>query len=43
VVIEATRNNGRMTVVLALSYGGQDEIVRIARQIARAVRKSVRS
>jgi undecaprenyl diphosphate synthase len=37
-VIEATRNNGRMTVVLALSYSGRDEIVRMARQLARAAR-----
>ncbi len=37
-VIEATRNNGRMTVVLALSYSGRDEIVRMARRLARAAR-----
>jgi len=39
-VIEATRNNGRMTVVLALSYSGRDEIVRMARRIARAAREN---
>ncbi|MDP2605413.1 MAG: polyprenyl diphosphate synthase [Deltaproteobacteria bacterium] len=37
-VIEATCNNGRMTVVLALSYSGRDEIVRMARRLARAAR-----
>jgi undecaprenyl diphosphate synthase len=39
-VIEATRNNSRMTVVLALSYSGRDEIVRMTRQLARAARES---
>jgi undecaprenyl diphosphate synthase len=33
-VIELTRNNNRMTVVLALSYSGRDEIVRMVRKIA---------
>ena len=37
-VIEATRNNGRMTVVLALSYSGRDEIVRMTKELARAAR-----
>ena len=32
--IELTRNNLRMTVVLALSYSGRDEIVRMARKLA---------
>lgn len=32
--IEVTRANERMTVILALSYSGRDEIVRMARQIA---------
>ena len=36
--IELTRNNGRMTVILALSYSGRDEIVRMARRLAREVR-----
>src|SRR6476660_4313532 len=34
-VIELTRENKRMTVVLALSYSGRDEIVRMVRKIAR--------
>lgn len=34
-VIELTRDNRRMTVVLALSYSGRDEIVRMARTVAR--------
>ncbi len=33
-VIRVTRNNTRMTVVLALSYSGRDEIVRMARRLA---------
>ena len=37
-VIEVTRNNGRMTVVLALSYSGRDEIVRMTKELARAAR-----
>ena len=37
--IELTRNNGRMTVVLALSYSGRDEIVRMAKSLAREVRQ----
>ncbi len=37
-VIEITRENRRMTVVLALSYSGRDEIVRLARGIAREAR-----
>jgi undecaprenyl diphosphate synthase len=36
--IEATRNNQRMTVVLAVSYGGRAEIVQAARAMARDVR-----
>ena len=36
--IEATKNNQRMTVVLAVSYGGREEIVQAARDLARAVR-----
>jgi undecaprenyl diphosphate synthase len=36
--IEATKNNQRMTVVLAVSYGGREEIVRAARALARDVR-----
>jgi len=37
-VIDATRDNERMTVVLALSYSGRDEIVRMAQKLARAAR-----
>jgi undecaprenyl diphosphate synthase len=37
-VIELTRNNNRMTVVLALSYSGRDEIVRMVQKIGRAIR-----
>jgi undecaprenyl diphosphate synthase len=37
-VIELTRDNKRMTVVLALSYSGRDEIVRMVRGLARAAR-----
>jgi undecaprenyl diphosphate synthase len=34
-VIELTSDNKRMTVILALSYSGRDEIVRMVRGIAR--------
>ncbi|HEX2228955.1 MAG TPA: isoprenyl transferase [Candidatus Binatia bacterium] len=34
-VIDLTRNNQRMTVILALSYSGRDDIVRMARHLAR--------
>lgn len=37
-VIELTRDNKRMTVVLALSYSGRDELVRAVRRIAGEVR-----
>ncbi|MGH7825249.1 MAG: isoprenyl transferase [Candidatus Binatia bacterium] len=37
-VIDLTRNNNRMTVVLALSYSGRDEIVRMVQKIGREVR-----
>ena len=37
-VIELTRDNQRMTVILALSYSGRDEIVRLIQQIAREAR-----
>ena len=37
-VIDLTRNNERMTVVLALSYSGRDELVRTARKLARDAR-----
>ncbi|MGE5853340.1 MAG: polyprenyl diphosphate synthase, partial [Deltaproteobacteria bacterium] len=33
-VIEETRENQRMTVILALSYSGRDEIVRMAKELA---------
>ncbi|MGE5216614.1 MAG: polyprenyl diphosphate synthase [Chloroflexota bacterium] len=33
-----TRDNSRMTVILALSYSGRDEILRMARKLAREVR-----
>lgn len=36
-VIELTRHNKRMTVILALSYSGRDEIVRMTKKLARAV------
>ena len=36
--VAATRNNHRMTVVLAVSYGGREEIVQAARTLARDVR-----
>ena len=36
-VIKLTSDNQRMTVVLALSYSGRDEIVRMARKIARKI------
>jgi len=35
--MDATKANQRMTLNLALSYGGRDEIVKAARQIAKAV------
>ena len=37
-MIQLTRNNERMTVVLALSYSGRDEIVRMTQKIAGDVR-----
>jgi undecaprenyl diphosphate synthase len=37
-VIHLTRDNQRMTVVLALSYSGRDELVRMAQKLARAAR-----
>jgi undecaprenyl diphosphate synthase len=36
--IELTRNNQRMTVILALSYSGRDEIVRMAKKLAAQAR-----
>jgi undecaprenyl diphosphate synthase len=38
-VIERTRPNQRMILTLALSYGGRDEIVRAAQQIATQVKE----
>ncbi|HEY7165162.1 MAG TPA: polyprenyl diphosphate synthase [Candidatus Binatia bacterium] len=38
-VIELTRDNKRMTVVLALSYSGRDEIVRMVRKLAGTVQQ----
>ncbi|HXF76262.1 MAG TPA: isoprenyl transferase [Methylomirabilota bacterium] len=38
-VIEMTRSNQRMTVLLALSYSGRDEIVRAAKTLGRKVRE----
>ncbi len=35
---EATRNNQRMTVVLAVSYSGREDIVQAARALARDIR-----
>ena len=37
--IEATKRNRGMTVILAVSYGGREEIARAARAIARRVRR----
>ena len=37
--IRATRRNTGMTVILAVSYGGREEIARAARAIARRVRR----
>jgi undecaprenyl diphosphate synthase len=37
--IEATKHNRGMTVILAVSYGGREEIARAARAIARRVRR----
>src|SRR5215470_2205377 len=37
-VIELTSVNDRMTVILALSYSGRDEIVRMTKKLAREVR-----
>lgn len=37
--IEATKQNQGMTVVLAVSYGGREEITQAVRAIARSVRK----
>jgi undecaprenyl diphosphate synthase len=36
--IESTRNNRRMTVVLAVSYGGREDIVQAARALAYDIR-----
>jgi undecaprenyl diphosphate synthase len=38
-VIDLTRANDRMTVILALSYSGRDEIVRMTKDLARQVRE----
>jgi undecaprenyl diphosphate synthase len=38
-VIDLTRANCRMTVILALSYSGRDEIVRTVKKVALAVRR----
>jgi undecaprenyl diphosphate synthase len=37
-VIDVTRDNRRMTVILALSYSGRDEIVRLIQAMAREAR-----
>ena len=37
-VIELTRDNQRMTVILALSYSGRDELVRMTKKLARLAR-----
>ncbi len=41
-VIELTRDNQRMTVVLALSYSGRDDIVRMVKSLAREARAGKR-
>jgi undecaprenyl diphosphate synthase len=38
-VVDLTRDNKRMTVILALSYSGRDEIVRMVKRVAREVRE----
>jgi len=38
-VIEVTRDNQRMTVILALSYSGRDDIVRMVKSVAADVRE----
>jgi undecaprenyl diphosphate synthase len=38
-VIDLTRDNKRMTVILALSYSGRNEIVRMMKRIASEVRE----
>jgi undecaprenyl diphosphate synthase len=38
-VIEVTRENKRMTVILALSYSGRNEIVRMVKKLADEVRQ----
>ncbi len=38
-LIELTRDNQRMTVILALSYSGRDELVRMAKKLARDARE----
>src|SRR5437870_363215 len=38
-VIKLTHDNKRMTVILALSYSGRDEIVRMTKKLARDVRE----
>ncbi|MGH7930923.1 MAG: polyprenyl diphosphate synthase [Candidatus Binatia bacterium] len=37
-VIDLTRDNQRMTVILAISYSGRDDIARMARHLAREAR-----
>jgi undecaprenyl diphosphate synthase len=37
-VIQLTQNNRRMTVILALSYSGRDDLVRMVRHVARETR-----
>jgi undecaprenyl diphosphate synthase len=41
-VIELTRDNRRMTVVLALSYSGRDDILRMVKKLAEDVREHKR-
>jgi undecaprenyl diphosphate synthase len=38
-VVDLTRDNKRMTVILALSYSGRDEIVRMVKRVACEVRE----